>query len=125
MRIDCRIQVRASRAIPLYSHRPLIPEVPHLRRWPRTLRQSQYRCRQKHCHESPHRPFSRLHGHYSTPRNRRHAPKSTHQHTARQFTISEEAVKHRLSNVFDKTGVSTRLDLALFAISHKLVELDT
>jgi two-component system nitrate/nitrite response regulator NarL len=43
---------------------------------------------------------------------------------AKQFTISEETVKRHLSNVFDKTGVSTRLELALFAISHKLVDLD-
>ena len=42
---------------------------------------------------------------------------------ARQFTISEETVKRHLSNVFDKTGVSTRLELALFAIAHKLVEV--
>ncbi len=40
---------------------------------------------------------------------------------AKQFTISEETVKRHLSNIFDKTGVSTRLELALFAISHKLV----
>ncbi len=44
---------------------------------------------------------------------------------ARQFTISEETVKRHLSNIFDKTGVSTRLELALFAIAHKLVQLDT
>jgi len=43
---------------------------------------------------------------------------------AKQFSISEETVKRHLSNVFDKTGVSTRLELALFAISHKLVDLD-
>jgi len=40
---------------------------------------------------------------------------------AKQFAISEETVKRHLSNVFDKTGVSTRLELALFAISHKLI----
>jgi len=40
---------------------------------------------------------------------------------AKQFSISEETVKRHLSNIFDKTGVSTRLELALFAISHKLV----
>jgi two-component system, NarL family, nitrate/nitrite response regulator NarL len=40
---------------------------------------------------------------------------------ARQFTISEETVKRHLSNIFDKTGVSTRLELALFAISHQLI----
>lgn len=41
-----------------------------------------------------------------------------------QFVISEETVKRHLSNIFDKTGVSTRLELALFAITHKLVLLD-
>ena len=44
---------------------------------------------------------------------------------AKEFTISEETVKRHLSNIFDKTGVSTRLELALFAIAHKLVTLDT
>lgn len=44
---------------------------------------------------------------------------------AKQFTISEETVKRHLSNIFDKTGVSTRLELALFAIAHKLVTLDS
>jgi two-component system nitrate/nitrite response regulator NarL len=43
---------------------------------------------------------------------------------AKQFVISEETVKRHLSNIFDKTGVSTRLELALFAIAHKLVTLD-
>ena len=42
---------------------------------------------------------------------------------AKQFAISEETVKRHLSNIFDKTGVSTRLELALFAIAHKLVIL--
>jgi DNA-binding NarL/FixJ family response regulator len=41
---------------------------------------------------------------------------------ARQFSISEETVKRHLSNILDKTGVSTRLELALFAISHRLVD---
>ena len=41
---------------------------------------------------------------------------------AKQFGLSEETVKRHLSNVFDKTGVSTRLELALFAIAHHLVE---
>ncbi len=43
---------------------------------------------------------------------------------AKQYAISEETVKRHLSNIFDKTGVSTRLELALFAISHKLVEVE-
>jgi len=38
-----------------------------------------------------------------------------------QFNLSEETVKRHLSNIFDKTGVSTRLELALFAIAHTLV----
>ena len=41
---------------------------------------------------------------------------------AKQFNLSEETVKRHLSNIFDKTGVSTRLELALFAIAHHLVE---
>ena len=41
---------------------------------------------------------------------------------AKQFNLSEETVKRHLSNIFDKTGVSTRLELALFAIAHQLVE---
>lgn len=40
---------------------------------------------------------------------------------AKQFNLSEETVKRHLSNIFDKTGVSTRLELALFAIAHHLV----
>ena len=48
----------------------------------------------------------------------------TNKDVAKQFTISEETVKRHLSNIFDKTGVSTRLELALFAIAHKLVDPD-
>lgn len=40
---------------------------------------------------------------------------------AKQFNLSEETVKRHLSNIFDKTGVSTRLELAMFAIAHHLV----
>ncbi len=40
---------------------------------------------------------------------------------ARQFGLSEETIKRHLSNIFDKTGVSTRLELALFAIAHHLI----
>ena len=40
---------------------------------------------------------------------------------AQHFSISEDTVKHHLSSIFDKLGVSTRLELALFAISHQLV----
>lgn len=36
------------------------------------------------------------------------------------FKISEDTVKHHLSNTFDKVGVSTRLELALFAVNQSL-----
>jgi len=41
---------------------------------------------------------------------------------AKKFGISEETVKHHLTNVFNKVGVSNRLELALFAVHHKLVQ---
>jgi DNA-binding NarL/FixJ family response regulator len=41
---------------------------------------------------------------------------------AKRFSISEDTVKHHLTNIFDKAGVSSRLELALFAVHHKLVE---
>ena len=40
--------------------------------------------------------------------------------TAEYFKISEDTVKHHLSNIFDKLGVSTRLELALFAVNQSL-----
>jgi two-component system nitrate/nitrite response regulator NarL len=39
---------------------------------------------------------------------------------ASHFKISEDTVKHHLSNIFDKIGVSTRLELALFAVNQSL-----
>jgi two-component system, NarL family, nitrate/nitrite response regulator NarL len=39
---------------------------------------------------------------------------------AQHFKISEDTVKHHLSNIFDKVGVSTRLELALFAVNQSL-----
>jgi two-component system nitrate/nitrite response regulator NarL len=41
---------------------------------------------------------------------------------AQKFGISEQTVKHHLTNIFDKLGVSNRLELALFAVNHHLVE---
>lgn len=45
----------------------------------------------------------------------------TNKDIAKKFTISEDTVKHHLTNIFDKVGVSNRLELALFAIEHQLV----
>ena len=39
---------------------------------------------------------------------------------ADHFKVAEDTVKHHLSSIFDKLGVSTRLELALFAINHSL-----
>jgi two-component system nitrate/nitrite response regulator NarL len=41
---------------------------------------------------------------------------------AEKFSISEQTVKHHLTNIFNKLGLSTRLELALFAVNHSLVE---
>ncbi|MGH8458667.1 MAG: response regulator transcription factor, partial [Nevskiales bacterium] len=46
----------------------------------------------------------------------------TNKDIAQKFSISEDTVKHHLTNIFDKLGVSTRLELALFAINHNLAE---
>jgi two-component system, NarL family, nitrate/nitrite response regulator NarL len=40
---------------------------------------------------------------------------------ARHLGISEDTVKNHLSNIFDKVGVSSRLELALFAVNHRLI----
>ena len=41
---------------------------------------------------------------------------------ARKFAICEDTVKHHLTSIFNKTGASTRLELALFALHHRLVD---
>jgi two-component system, NarL family, nitrate/nitrite response regulator NarL len=40
---------------------------------------------------------------------------------AEKFSISQHTVKHHLTNIFDKLGVSNRLELALFAVHHRLL----
>src|SRR5687767_3287957 len=39
---------------------------------------------------------------------------------AKQFSISATTVKYHLSHMFDKAGVSNRVELALFALQHRL-----
>jgi two-component system nitrate/nitrite response regulator NarL len=47
----------------------------------------------------------------------------TNRGIAERFRVSEDTVKHHLSSVFDKVGVSSRLELAVFAFTHGLVML--
>jgi two-component system, NarL family, nitrate/nitrite response regulator NarL len=44
---------------------------------------------------------------------------------AAQLAISEDTVKHHMSNIFDKVGVHSRLELAVFALYHGVVERET
>lgn len=39
---------------------------------------------------------------------------------AEEFKISEDTVKHHLSNIFYKLNVSSRLELAVYALHHKM-----
>ncbi len=41
---------------------------------------------------------------------------------ATKFSLSEDTVKHHLTNIFDKVGVGSRLELALFAINNHLID---
>lgn len=45
----------------------------------------------------------------------------TNRDIAEKFSIAEQTVKHHLGNIFDKLGVSNRLELALYAVNHHLV----
>lgn len=42
---------------------------------------------------------------------------------AQDFHISEDTVKHHLTRIFDKLGVSNRVELAMFASHHNLVKV--
>jgi two-component system nitrate/nitrite response regulator NarL len=48
----------------------------------------------------------------------------TNKDLALKLGISEQTVKHHLTNIFDKLGVSNRLELVLFAIDHQLIDRD-
>ncbi len=41
---------------------------------------------------------------------------------AQKCSISQQTVKHHISNIFDKLGVSNRLELALFTVNHRLTD---
>ena len=44
----------------------------------------------------------------------------TNRDIAKKLSISEDTVKHHLTQIFAKTGVTNRLELALFAMHHQL-----
>ncbi len=46
----------------------------------------------------------------------------TNRELARKLAVSEQTVKRHLTRIFDKAGVSSRLELALFAMNNKLVQ---
>jgi DNA-binding NarL/FixJ family response regulator len=46
----------------------------------------------------------------------------TNKDIAKRFAMSEHTVKHYLTNIFDKLGVSNRLELVLFSIHHRLTK---
>lgn len=48
----------------------------------------------------------------------------TNRDIARAFSITEDTVKRHLTHIFDKTGVSSRLELAMFAVHHQLLPLN-
>lgn len=45
----------------------------------------------------------------------------TNREIAQKFALSEDTVKHHLTHIFDKLGVSNRLELAMFAVNHRLI----
>lgn len=48
----------------------------------------------------------------------------TNKDIAQRYSLSEHTVKHHLTSIFDKLGVSNRLELALFVVDHHLVGRD-
>ena len=48
----------------------------------------------------------------------------TNKDLARKLGISAHTAKHHLTNIFDKLGVSNRLELVLFALHHRLINED-
>jgi two-component system nitrate/nitrite response regulator NarL len=45
---------------------------------------------------------------------------ATNHDIAEQFSISSKTVKYHLTKMFDKLGVANRIELALFAVEHRL-----
>ncbi len=48
----------------------------------------------------------------------------TNKDLAKDLGISENTAKHHMTNIFDKLGISNRLELLLFATEHRLINED-
>jgi DNA-binding NarL/FixJ family response regulator len=48
----------------------------------------------------------------------------TNKGIANRLTVAEDTIKHHLTNIFDKTGASNRLELVRFALHHRLLTAD-
>jgi len=46
----------------------------------------------------------------------------TNRKIAETLSLSEQTVKHHLTRIFAKLGVSSRVELALFAVHHRLLD---
>jgi two-component system nitrate/nitrite response regulator NarL len=46
----------------------------------------------------------------------------TNKRIAKRLRMAEDTVKHHLTSIFGKTGTSNRLELAIFAMRHRMVE---
>ncbi len=46
---------------------------------------------------------------------------NTNREIGKALSISEETVKRHLANIFDKVGMSSRVELAMFAVEHHLI----
>lgn len=47
---------------------------------------------------------------------------ATNRDISERFSLSEQTVKNHISHIFDKLGVSNRLELGLYAVHHRLLE---
>jgi DNA-binding NarL/FixJ family response regulator len=50
---------------------------------------------------------------------------ASNREVAQRLALAEDTVKHHISNIFDKLGVSNRAELAAYAASHGLAEPST
>jgi len=62
-----------------------------------------------------------------TPRQRQVlkivASGGTNREVAQQLSVSEDTVKHHITKILDKTGMSRRVELAVYAVEHGLLDI--